>query len=364
MNGRWRQRLGAIVYDVPRLLRCAATANGWRRMRNRNERLSLAPWGGGIRCDWEYTRPLHVANVFPAAGRWLLRRALRTDPIRLQDRPERADAGGVCANGAATLLGGAPVVSFIIGHRGAERRALLATVLRSIAAQRDIAFECIVVEQDTAPTLTSRLPDWVRYTHTPASADLPYCRSWAFNVGAALARGELLILHDNDLLAPQHYAARAAALRAEGYEVINLKRFIFYLARATAEFPSGALDGRKLPVEAVIENATGGGSVAISRSAFEAIGGMDEDFVGWGGEDVEFWDRCRTRRVWEYGELPFIHLWHPPQAGKRAVRGLGALTADLTERRLAASVETRIAELRARERGRPDRPPRYGVPTS
>lgn len=364
MNGPWRQRLGALVYDVPRLLCCVATANGWRRMRNRNDHLSLAPSGVGVRCDWEYTRPLHVAQVFPGAGRWLLQRALRTDPIRLQERPEFADADGVCTNGAATPVAGSPVVSFVIGHRGGERRALLTKVLQSIAAQRDVTFECIVVEQDVAPTLSDRLPAWVRYVPTPAPANLPYCRSWAFNVGAAMARGDLLILHDNDLLVPRNYAARAAALRSEGFEVINLKRFIFYLTPDRAELSTDPLNGRKLAVESVIENATGGGSIAITRSAFEDIGGMDEDFIGWGGEDVEFWDRCRTRRVWEYGELPFVHLWHPPQAGKRAVRGLGALTADLTERRLAMPVEERIAELRLRQRGQPDCPPRLGAPMS
>jgi hypothetical protein len=43
---------------------------------------------------------------------------------------------------------------------------------------------------------------------------------------------------------------------------------------------------------------------------------MDEDFMGWGGEDVEFWGRVCTRRVWNYGFLPILHLWHAPQPGK------------------------------------------------
>lgn len=35
-----------------------------------------------------------------------------------------------------------------------------------------------------------------------------------------------------------------------------------------------------------------------------------------GGEDVEFWQRAMTRRVWNYGFLPLVHLWHPDQPGK------------------------------------------------
>ena len=61
--------------------------------------------------------------------------------------------------------------------------------------------------------------------------DMPYSRSWAFNVGAETARGHLLIFHDNDMLVPQDYGREIADRHKEGYEVINLKRFIFYLSR-------------------------------------------------------------------------------------------------------------------------------------
>ncbi len=65
-----------------------------------------------------------------------------------------------------------------------------------------------------------------------------------------------------------------------------------------------------------MQNAEAGGSIALSRDAFHAIGGYDESFVGWGGEDNEFWERAQTRRVWPYGYLPFVHLWHAPQPEK------------------------------------------------
>jgi hypothetical protein len=43
---------------------------------------------------------------------------------------------------------------------------------------------------------------------------------------------------------------------------------------------------------------------------------MDEGFIGCGGEDNEFWERAQTLRVWPFGCLPLVHLWHPAQAGK------------------------------------------------
>jgi hypothetical protein len=43
---------------------------------------------------------------------------------------------------------------------------------------------------------------------------------------------------------------------------------------------------------------------------------MDESFVGWGGEDNEFWERAQGLRVWPWTNLPLIHLWHDAQPGK------------------------------------------------
>jgi hypothetical protein len=67
------------------------------------------------------------------------------------------------------------------------------------------------------------------------------------------------------------------------------------------------------PAEAIVQNLEAGGSMAITKQAYEEIGGMDEGFVGWGGEDNEFWDRCLTRPTWTWGYEPIVHLWHPSQ---------------------------------------------------
>ena len=101
-----------------------------------------------------------------------------------------------------------------------------------------------------------------------------------------------------------------------------------------------------------MQNAEAGGSLAMARSAFFAIGGYDESFIGWGGEDNEFWERAQTRRVWPFGYLPMVHLWHAAQPRKTdpdnpTLRHYEALS------RIA--VDKRIAELRKREFGRSDR---------
>ncbi|MBI1284708.1 MAG: hypothetical protein GC183_10275 [Thiobacillus sp.] len=300
-----RRLLGVLLKDLPRYL--PALMNGHDRyltLRNRAEQFETAPDGSGYRCDWQWTSDLHAPKVLPFLGRLLMQRALDDHPIRRLSQPE--------------FNSGQPAVSFIIGHRGMARLPHLLATLESIAGQQDVGIECIVVEQDVQPLLRGHLPAWVRHIHTSLPvADMPYARSWAFNVGVKQARGRLLVLHDNDILVPADYASLNLLRVAQGYEVVNLKRFIFFMCEASTNglFTSGAGLTGATP-DSIMQNAEGGGSVAITRDAYDRIGGMDESFIGWGGEDNEFWERAQTCKVWPYGYLPLVHLWHPAQPWK------------------------------------------------
>lgn len=340
-----RQKSGAFIYDVPRLL-CSLRPGGggrvppWVLFRNRRERLIHNPNGPGVACDWQYASELDVARAFPAAGRLLLRRALRDFPVVFSAAPravrEQVD------------------VSFVIGHRGLERLPHLLLTLQTIRSQEDVSHECIVVEQSPTPEIDRALPRWVRYIHSPvADATMPYCRSSTLNIGAKLARGALVVFHDNDLLLPTRYASLAMERLRAGFEVMNLKRFTFYLGEKETRriLAAGSIPVDTEP-EMIVQNLEAGGSVAVGRAVFDQIGGFDEDFCGWGGEDNEFWERALTRRVWPFGFLPIVHLWHAPQAEKCA----GSRSASpLFTARSAIPARQRIGELRARDYGNVNR---------
>ena len=338
-----KQKLGAIVYDLPRFLWAMrpSSRQPWVFMRNRDERLSAVSGRRspvGAACEWQWTSESHLANVFPQLGRLLMRRALHDWPIESRDEPRQNTLSS-------------PALSFIIGHRGKERLPHLLATLRALAGQHDAAFECIVVEQSISPEIGDQLPGWVRYVHTPLPyADMPYSRAWAFNVGARAARAEALVLHDNDMLVPAQYGREIIKRVREGFEVINLQRFTFYLtASHSAKVLAGAESLSNCLSETVVQNLLGGGTVAITRGAYFAIGGFDESFIGWGGEDNEFWQRAQTRRVWPFAYLPVIHLWHLAQIDKfHHVRP----TAELLEMRTAISSQERIEELSSRDFGR------------
>ena len=185
---------------------------------------------------------------------------------------------------------------------------------------------------------------------------MPYSRSWAFNAGVREARGAFVVLHDNDVLAPARYAAEVVRLGRIGFEAMRLQRFVFYLDReSTMRVASGGEEGRfhagGLRLELVRQNCEGH-TIAVEREAYLRIGGHDEAFLGWGGEDNEFYDRCRLLRFHPWGYLPFLHLWHTPQPGK--VRPGGAFAC--LDEAMAVPREDRARRLAALPFGSPGGP--------
>jgi len=288
---------GAAVHDLPRFVR-AMLGHRWLEMRNRHERVTID--NRGVRCEWEFTSELHLANVFPSLGARLMRAAFEQWPIVMSSEPPTTSDH--------------PEVAFVIGHRGTERLPHLLTTLRSIAGQRSASIECIVIEQDRLPRIESALPKWVRYRFVECETD--YNRAATLNAGVAESRAPIVVLHDNDMLVPSRYAAECVARASEGFDFLELKRFTFYLPQKESErvFAGGSI--RTNVPSTIIQNLLGA-SIAVRRSAYEAAGGFDEEFVGWGGEDNEFWERAEASgKVYRFGYLPFLHLFHAPQKGK------------------------------------------------
>jgi hypothetical protein len=249
-----------------------------------------------------WSSDLHACHVFPLLGFALMRKALSEWPIRFNDRAQRRDK---------------PEITFVIPHRGADRVPLLLATLQTILSQHGVALECIVVEQNTKSEL-AELPDGVRYIHLPHPTDPSgWYKSWAFNVGVSAARADVVVCHDGDLLVPCDYGREILKFLLNGdFEVVHLQRFLFCLNRGDTErlMDSKSLQHSSAPER--VRQSWQGGTLAIKKESFFKIGGYDEDFVGWGGEDNEFYDRCTTLNAWRYGYLPFLHLWHEPQSAK------------------------------------------------
>lgn len=345
---RIRTTAAAYLLDAPRygfVLRTPGLASclgkTWVDLHNRGDHLERAPNQRGVLLrNHPWSRALFYCQAYPQVGQLLLKRALNDWPIQLADKP-------------AWSLQSEPDITFIIGHRGTSRVPHLQATLASIAAQSEVTCECLVVEQSTTAELKDVLPRWVRHLHTPPPRpDMPYSRSWAFNVGARSARSQYLVFHDNDISVPARYAADLLRVFRQGFQAARLLRYLFYLSEAhTADvFTRNWIRANHSPLS-VIQNCQGG-TIAVERSVYFDIGGHDESFIGWGGEDNELFDRLSTHRLHDHAYLPFVHLHHASQPGT----GLDRPNNEYFDTRMALPACQRISELRQRAWGSADGP--------
>lgn len=312
-------------------------ANGWISLCNRIESLTAASGEPGVRCNWVWGSELHATRVLPWLARRLMHLSLTEWPILFHDEPR--------------VIAERPRISFIFAHGGSERLTQLRRVIRSIFAQQEVPCEVVVVDQ-TSHALLPALPPAVTYRHLAKDGVAPgWHKAWAYNLGARLARGDVLVFHDGDICVPERYAIEIlAAIDTRNHAAASLQRFLFYLtARATRgleEQDPPMLEG--LEPDVVSQNWKGG-TIAIHRDAFTAIGGFDEGFVDWGGEDDEFYDRCLSVGHCRSGYLPFVHLWHPPQPARR--ESTNPNVADILPWRLGLARTARVGELAQRQFG-------------
>lgn len=150
------------------------------------------------------------------------------------------------------------------------------------------------------------------------------------NLGAAAATGSLLVLLDSDvLLNPAGLEAYARKLGQHpawllyGYVGTGVETVTDSALRAGLSVnwrdPRFGWNGSRLvPSDKLGHSAyecAFAGNFALARASFAAIGGFDEGFSGWGGEDLDFGERAVARGF----ELHFlVDAWGEHQAHGRS----------------------------------------------
>lgn len=207
-------------------------------------------------------------------------------------------------------------ISIVIATKDRERY-----LHRTLASLRDQAgappFEVIVVDNgshDGTRGVVENFPGGEMPVHYVAEAEPN--RGKARNRGVAAARGAYLLFCDDDVNVPAGWVAAHAAAHRGDDRVVN-----------GPILNVGSYEDRPAPKAANYSRAfLCTCNASLSRRAFAAAGGFDEDFDLYGWEDTELGLRLRGLGVgWKFAWDAY--LWHvkPPQENTLAVESRKAV---------------------------------------
>jgi hypothetical protein len=211
-------------------------------------------------------------------------------------------------------------LSYLITYRESgsdDRRENLLAVLSWLGQWPEI--EVVVVEQDTVPRLDGPLEHGggvARFAYNPG----PFNKSWGLNLALGFARQPLLAVGDADVIAPHTLAA--AVERCRHVPAVKPYRTIVDLTpEETARVRAGEWELRPSRRADAPPNREGqgeyvvfaGGLFVIQREWLVRLGGFDERFRGWGGEDDAMTQKLLRAGVQalQLDGPPALHLWHP-----------------------------------------------------
>ena len=154
-------------------------------------------------------------------------------------------------------------------------------------------------------------PDW--QIVIAADSGQPFSRARAINGAVRTLDCDMLVFNDGDsLVEPANISRMVRDAEAPGL-VFGYTRYRRLNQAATENLKSFVLAFVQPDhfFEWQMLNSGSNGCAAIRRDCFNEVGGLDENFQGWGYEDLAFDVICEahwpSRRI--AGDL--IHLWHP-----------------------------------------------------
>jgi GT2 family glycosyltransferase len=123
---------------------------------------------------------------------------------------------------------------------------------------------------------------------------------------------------DADILVDRDFLARNLRRLRAGEHVAHIPYRDCYsldgpaTARAVRErCEQGHPDVPAEVLRALVLRDPPGGCLWTSRTTFDAVGGYDERYVGWGGEDDDMWARFTAAGPVRRYDDQFLHLHHP-----------------------------------------------------
>lgn len=201
--------------------------------------------------------------------------------------------------------------TYIIGYRHKPER--LINLLRVLDwLQPFSGIEIIVVEQDNNSKLEYRD---LRCKHIFTKSDMPYNRSWAFNVGLKEASTNSIVFGDSDIIMEPNKMI-AAIQELKNYEAVNPYSRVIDLTPEELNLPISEIFKIDRPGRGDNNNQKvnfSGGIVCLRKDSALRIGGYDESYIGWGCEDNFLTEKIFRFLKHKQMKANSYHLWHPQE---------------------------------------------------
>ena len=201
------------------------------------------------------------------------------------------------------------IFTFIIAYRHRTDRLMnLRKVLEWIMGFNGV--EIIVIEQDKSPKLPTFSLRGFKYIFT--KSDLPFNKSWAFNVGLKNATTEAIVFGDSDIIMdPNAFISSLKLL--EIYDVVSPYNRVIDLNQNEVGM---TLDQMNM-IDRVGRGETdiqkiclAGGIIMFRKEAIYRIGGWDQGFISWGAEDDYVSFKIKLLLNWFENPGKCYHIWH------------------------------------------------------
>ena len=201
--------------------------------------------------------------------------------------------------------------TYVIGYRHKlDRLNNLRRVLDWINGFNGV--EVLLIEQDTHSKIENLS---LKAKHIFIKSNMPYNRSWAFNVALKYSTTGTIVFGDSDLMMnPNEFIEGLKALQT--YEMVSPYHTVIDLTAQESGMDFNQILQINRPGRGENDNQKiniSGGIAMFRKESIQKIGGWDERFLSWGGEDD--FQTLKINNFLSFTELraKCFHLFHPKE---------------------------------------------------
>jgi GT2 family glycosyltransferase len=210
-----------------------------------------------------------------------------------------------------------PAMSCVIPFRDTGRAQCLELVVQNIKSQKYPEIQIVVVEQDETQKINlANFPCIDYYFDKNKFNNQQFCKSSAFNLGVVKSINNQIILHDADMIVRSDYFKMMNSL-FENYEGMHIGATVCYLDNDSTNniIADKYIDENKIASDRVVSYYEGG-SLGIKKDVYIRIGGFDEQYIGYGYEDCDFfWRLSEGTKFYNTRSIDLFHTYHGRSIG-------------------------------------------------